>query len=177
MPTFSMEQFAQILLHALETLHGGGPPKDTGATPPAAPAITPGGGKGQNAGGVLTPDQAAAFNMLMLVQDHHGDTVGRGQVIPVDNKFAGAHVYADAWMPISPGEEAVGDHPAPPEAYYPGSNVFRPPAGGDPLNSGGKSKYAPPPPVPEEQPLDSPENLRNRQESGESGSGGKMRAK
>lgn len=31
----------------------------------------------------LTPEQAAAFRTLMFVQGHTGDTVGRGQVIPI----------------------------------------------------------------------------------------------
>lgn len=31
----------------------------------------------------ITPEQAAAFRTLMFVQGHTGDTVGRGQVVPI----------------------------------------------------------------------------------------------
>lgn len=70
------EQWAQLMSAVVGQVHG---PKDTGDTPPAAPAIT----QAASHQPVLTPEQAAAFRTLMFIQGHTGDTVGRGQVIPL----------------------------------------------------------------------------------------------
>lgn len=50
----------------------------------------------------LTPEQAAAFQMMMLIQGHTGDTVGRGRVIPAPGVHAGQDpTIADAPAPLA----------------------------------------------------------------------------
>lgn len=60
-------------------------------------------------GSVLTPQQAAAFNTLMLIQGHNGDTVGRGRVVDYHSPGAQAGNPAGGGDPYA----GIGPHTIP----------------------------------------------------------------
>lgn len=79
--SIELDDVVKILTAVRNGTSAATPPPDSqsGDAPAGAPAITGTPPYGHHS--TLTPEQAAAFQMMMLIQGHTGETVGRGQVV------------------------------------------------------------------------------------------------